>query len=137
MARKTLMFALASAAIFAAPAPAATPAPAQYDVRLIVRDGDAAPTTPRLLVDAGRPATFVVANQSYSMRVTATPDTGGRVLLDSMISSWTPDGLHNDASTITVDANGELSTILFPHTDPGTGATRQMRVDVSVRPASD
>jgi hypothetical protein len=137
MARTNILFALASAAILAAPASALTPAPAQYDVRLIVRDGDAAPTTPRLLVDAGRPATFVVANQSYSMRVTATPDARGRVSLDSLVSSWTPQGLHNDSSTVTIDADGEPRTILFPHTDPGTGATRQMRIEVSVRPAGD
>lgn len=137
MARTIILLALVPATILAAPAFAATPAPARYDVQLIVRDGEAAPTRPRLLVDAGRPATFVVANQSYSMRVTAIPDAGGRVSLDSLISSWTPQGLHNDASTITVDANGESSTILFPHTDPGTGVTRQMRIEVSVRPAGD
>jgi hypothetical protein len=137
MARKTILFALASAASLAAPASAVTPAPARYDVQLIVRDGEAAPTTPRLLVDAGRPATFVVANQSYSMRVTATPGAGGRVSLDSLISSWTPQGLHNDSSTVTLDADGEPRTILFPHTDPGTGAMRQMRIEVSVRPAAD
>ena len=119
----------------AAPALAATPAaPAQYDVRLIMRDGDAAPTRPRLLVNAGRPATFMFANQSYSMRLVATPAADGRVSLASEISTWTAEGMHHDGSTVTIDANGAPSTILFPHTDPGTGAVRRMQVEVSVRP---
>ena len=125
----------AIAALAAAPALAATPAaPAQYDVQLIVRDGDAAPTRPRLLVDSGHPATFMFANQSYSMRLVATPAADGRVSLASEISTWAADGMHHDGSTVTIDADGAPSTILFPHTDPGTGAVRRMRVEVSVRP---
>jgi len=138
MARKTLL-ALASLAAVAAPLAAATPAPApaQYDVRLVVRDGDAPPSTPRLLVNAGRPARFVVANERYNLSVTATPDHAGRVSVDSHISTWSPGGLHTDASTVTIDAHGAPSTILSPHAEPGTGAPTRMRIEVSARPVGD
>ena len=115
----------------------AAPAPAHYDVRLVVRDGDAAPTTPRLLVEAGRDATFMIANQRYAMRLVARPDAAGRVSLASDISTWNPDGLHHDASTITIAADGSSSTLLVPHADPGTGEARRLRIDVSVRPVAD
>ncbi len=134
----TKLLALATAAgLAAAPLGAATPAaaaPTHYDVQLVMRDGDAAPTRPRLTVEAGRAATFMVANPRYSMRMVATPEAGGRVSLASEIASWTPEGLHVDASTVTLDADGAPSTIVFPHADPATGVTRRMRVDVSVRP---
>jgi hypothetical protein len=133
MTRTGLSALAAIAALSAAPARAA---PAQYDVRLIVRDGDAAPTTPRLIVNSGEPATFEIARPSYSMRLVATPAADGRISLASDISTWAPYGIHRDASTVTLDANGAPSTILFPHTDPGTGVVRQMRVEVSVRPVS-
>jgi len=131
MTRTGLSAMTAIAALAAAPALAA---PAQYDIQLIMRDGDAAPTTPRLIVDSGHPATFMFANESYSMRLVATPAADGRVSLASDISTWSADGMHHDASTVTLDANGAPNTILFPHTDPGTGAVRRMRVEVSVRP---
>lgn len=138
---RTGPMALAAIASFAAqPLGAATPAAAtaaQYDVQLVVRDGDAAPTNPRLLVRAGEPATFMITNKSYSLSVTATPDEAGRVSLASQVSTWSPDGLHTDGSTVTLDANGETSTILSPHAEPGTGAVTGMRIDVTVRPVTD
>jgi len=117
--------------------PAAAQTPAHYDVRLIVHDGDAAPTTPRLLVDAGSAATFMIANQHYAMRLVATPAAGGRVSLASDVSTWNPDGLHHDASTITIAADGTPSTLIAPHADPGTGEARRLRIEVSVRPTAD
>jgi hypothetical protein len=135
--RRLHLIALAGIASFAAqPLGAATPA-AEYDVQLLVRDGDAAPTRPRLLVRAGSPATFMIANERYSMRLVATPDAAGRVDLASQVSTWNPDGLHNDASTINIAADGAPSTLLMPHTDPGTGQARQLRVEVSIRPVTD
>jgi hypothetical protein len=133
---RTLTIAFASIAVFAVPAWAATPAH-DYDVRLVVRDGDKPPTSPRLMVRAGGAATFMIANERYSMRLVATPDASGRVNLASNISTWHRDGLHNDASTINVAADGQPSTILMPHIDPGTGEARQLRVEVSIRPATD
>lgn len=128
---------LAAALLAAVAAPAAAVTPAQYDVRLVVRDGDAAPSTPRLIVDAGRPARFVVANESYNLSVAATPDQSGRVSIDFHISTRSPGGRHTDASTVTIDANGAVSTILSPHADPGTGAATRMRIEVSARPVTD
>jgi hypothetical protein len=127
--------ALAILGLVATPLAAATPV--QYDVRLVVHDGDAAPTTPRLVVEAGSAATFMIANQRYAMRLVATPDTAGRVSLASEISTWNPDGLHNDAATINIAADGTPSTLLAPHTDPGTGEARRLRIEVSVRPVAD
>lgn len=138
MARACVL-ALASFAALAAPAAlaGAPAAPQDYDVRLVVRDGDKAPTRPRLLVRAGHAATFMIANERYSMRLVATPDAAGRVNLASNISTWHADGLHNDASTINIAADGAPSTLLMPHTDPGTGEPRQLGVEVSVRPSAD
>lgn len=134
MARPTFLFALASAASLAAPAAALMPAAARYDVQLIVRDGDAAPTRPRLLVEAGHPATFQIANQRYNLRVTATPDADNKVAVSSHITTWLRDGLYNDASTLSLEADGAMNTVLAPHTDPETGAVSGMRIEVSVRP---
>jgi hypothetical protein len=134
------LIALAGIASFAGqPLGAASPATAdraaEYDVRLLVHDGGAAPSAPRLLVRAGHPATFMIANGRYSLQVTATPGAGNRVAVASHITTWLPDGLHNDTSTVSLAADGAMNTILSPHTDPGSGAVRGMRIEVSVQPA--
>jgi hypothetical protein len=133
------LFALAAAGTFAATAlPAATPATigaAQYDVAVRMQDGDQPATNPRLLTRAGEPATFVIANDSYSLRMTATPDADGHVVLASQVSSWTPHGLASDVQSLRLEANGEAGMLSFPHTDPATGAVRRIRLDVTVRPA--
>ena len=138
MSRRYLRM-LAAAGAFAATAlPAATPAaPAatRYDVSVRMQDGDAPATNPRLLTEAGRTATFEVANDSYSLRMTATPDAGGHVALASSLSSWTPHGLANDARNLRMEADGEAGTLSFSHTDPATGAVRPLRLEIRVRPA--
>jgi hypothetical protein len=138
MARKNLL-ALTAAGAFAATAlPAATPvAPgaAEYDVSVRMQDGDKPATNPRLLTRAGHAATFMIANESYSLRMTATPDAEGHVAVTYQVSSWTPHGLTSDGRDLRLEANGEPSMLSFPHTDPATGAMSQIRLDVSVRPA--
>src|SRR5690348_3739846 len=112
------VLALAAAGIVVATAlPAATPA-TQYDVSIRMQDGDQPATNPRLLTDAGRPATFVIANQGYSLRMTVTPDAEGHVSLASQISSWTPHGLANDARSLRLEADGEPGILSFARTDP-------------------
>jgi hypothetical protein len=134
MAGKILLTVAAFAAIAASATQAATGA-ANYDVSVRMQDGDKPATNPRLLTRAGEPATFVIANDSYSLRMTATTDAEGHVTLASQVSSWSPHGLANDAHNLRLEADGEAGMLSFPHTDPATGAVSQLRLDVSVRPA--
>jgi hypothetical protein len=138
--KMTLKYLLAPAIAFAATAlPAATPvaaSAAHYDVSVRMQDGDLPATNPRLVTRAGQAATFEIANESYSLRMTATPDADGHVTLASSVSSWTAHGLTNDAQTVRLEADGEARILSFPHTDPATGATSRIRLDVRVRPAS-
>jgi hypothetical protein len=137
MPRKYL-FALAAGAFAATTLPAATPArraTAQYDVQVRMQDGDQPATNPRLLTNAGAPATFVIANDSYSLSMTVTTDTDGHVSLASQFSSWTPHGLANDAQALRLEADGEGGMLSFARTDPATGAERHIRLDVRVRRA--
>ena len=138
MTRRTLLVLAGAGALAGTALPAATPASgtaAHFDVSVRMQDGAAAATNPRLLTSAGQPATFEIANERYSLRMTATPDAAGHVTLASQLSSWTPHGLANDAQTLRMEANGEMGTLSFPHTDPATGAVSVIRLDVRVRPA--
>lgn len=131
-----LMFVLAAAAA-ALPATAATAAPGEYLVEIVARDGDAPPTTPRLTVAGGATATYMVANDSYSLRITTVAETADRVALRSEISTWTPDGLRNDGGVATMRADGEPARVAFERVDPATGERRAVSVEVSVRPLRD
>jgi hypothetical protein len=135
MTYKHLLAPAAIAAIITTAAPAATPA-AHYAISVRMQDGDRPATNPRLLVQADEPASFVIANDSYSLRMVATPDAEGHVTLASEVSSWTPHGLANDAQTIRLEAGGEARSLSFAHTDPTSGTVSRIRLDVSVRPVS-
>jgi hypothetical protein len=120
---------------FAAGAAQAASAPAQYDVTMRLQDGDGPVTNPRLLVRAGEPATFMVGNASYSLRVMATPQDDGTVRIASEVAVWTPQGLRPDASQRTVRAGGESAALAFTHFDPKTGRPSDLRLSVAVRQA--
>src|SRR4051794_31217946 len=119
---RTYLLALTAAAACAATASmaAAATGAAQYDVSVRMQDGDRPATNPRLVTSAGQAATFEIANDSYSLRMTATPDAEGHVTLASSLSSWTPRGLTNDAQTVRLAADGEARMLSFPHVDPAT-----------------
>ena len=130
-----LILAAALSSAVATPTIPATAEPGrEYHVRVVARDGDAPPTTPSLRVRAGHPATFMVANDSYMIRLIATPAADDRVSLASEYSVWTREGLRYNHATVDLLANGETSTVAFPRTDPTTGEVRQMRFEVSVQP---
>jgi len=141
MKRTILTLAALTALAAAAPAasatdaatPAAVPAP-QFQFRLTMRDGDAAPTHPTLTALAGETATVMIANDSYSMRITATSDAQGKVALVSQIAAWTPRGIENYADNVELVANGEPGMVAFRRTDPATGASSDVRIEISVRP---
>ena len=126
--------AIAGAAL--APVAAAAPAARDYQVSMRMRTGDAAPVTPRLTARTGAPATFVIANDSYNLRLTATPDANDNVVIASLVSSWTAGGLVNRDQQMSIRANGEPATMLFDVTDPATGATSPVRIEVSVQPVT-
>jgi hypothetical protein len=126
--------ALAGAAL--APVAAAAPAEQVYQVSMRMRTGDAAPVTPALTARQGEPATFAIANDSYNLRLTATADANDNVAIASLVSSWTTRGLVNRDQQLSIRANGEPATLLFDVTDPATGATSPVRIEVSVRPVT-
>lgn len=126
--------AIAGAAL--APVAAAAPTARDYQVSMRMRTGDAAPVTPSLRARTGGTATFAIANDSYNLRLTATPDDNDNVAIASLVSSWTARGLINQDQQFRVRANGEPATFTFEVTDPATGATSPVRIEVSVQPAT-
>ena len=118
-------------------APVAVAAPTgDYQVSMRMQTGDAAPVTPVLTARQGAPATFEIANDRYHLRLTAIADTNDQVAIASTVSSWTAQGLVNRVEQLGVRANGEPATMLFDVTDPATGATSPVRVEVRVRPVT-
>jgi len=137
MARISSIALAAAAGIAAIPLAAATPAAGNYDVMVIVYEGGTQVAAPRLIVRGGETATFLQADERFSVRLSATPGADNHVAIASLISSWSPQGLTNHSATIDLLANGEPGTLAFPSTDPATGAVRQMRIDFRVRPVAD
>jgi hypothetical protein len=113
---------------------AAVPGGAQYDLRFTMRVGDAAPTHPRLRVLEGETATVMIANEGYSLHLTAVPDISRNVAVAAHVSTWTPQGLANQDGHASVAANGESGTLTFRGTDPATGSGRDISITFSARP---
>ena len=128
------MMALSVAAM--APAAAEMRA-ATYLVEAEVRDGEAVPTQPRLLVEAGQPATIQIANERFALRLTATPDAAANVAIASLVTSWAPFGLVHQDRQAQVRADGTPILLSFMRTDAATGETHPLEVRLQVRPASD
>jgi hypothetical protein len=136
MSRITLLGLAAIAASALAPVATAAPAAQEYQVSMRMTTGAAAPVTPTLRARAGAPATFAIANDSYNMRLTATPGADNDVAIASLISTWTTGGLVNHDQQLSIHANGEPATLMFSVTDPATGATRPVRIEVRVQPVT-
>ena len=132
MMKFLVMMTLSAAAV--APAAAETRS-ATYLVEAEVSDGDTAPTRPRLLVEAGRPATIEIANERFSLRLTATPDETANVAIASLVTSWAPSGLVHQDRQARVRADGTPVQLSFMRTDAATGETRPLEVRLQVRPA--
>ena len=86
---------------------------------------------------AGEPATVMLGNDSYTLRIVTTTDAERRVDVDAEVSFWTPTGLRYTRDEVGLTANGETGTFAFPATDPATGETRDVRIEFSVVPAGD
>ena len=126
------MIALSAAAV--APATAEMRS-ATYLVEAEVRDGGEAPTRPRLLVEAGEPATIQIANQRFALRLTATPDAAANVAIASLMTSWAPFGLVHQDRHAQVRADGTPVLLSFMRTDAATGETHPLEIRLQVRPA--
>ena len=137
MSRITLLGLAAIAASALAPVAAAAPAAQDYQVSMRMTAGAGAPATPSLRTRAGEPATFAIANDSYNLRLTATTDANENVAIASLVSSWTARGLVNRDQQLSIRANGEPATLMFDVTDPATGATSPVRIEVRVQPVTD
>lgn len=137
---RSFLIALAVAASSAAvPAVAAAAADAPlYSVRFrlhgIATHDDSQPS---LTARAGEPATVMIGNDSYTLRIVTTTDAERRVDVDAEVSFWTPAGLRYVQNQVALTANGETGQFAFPATDPSTGETRDVRVELSVVPIGD
>ena len=136
MSRIIMLGAAALAGAALAPVAAAAPAVRDYEVSMRMTVGTAAPVTPALRARSGEPATFAIANDRYNLRLTATPDGNDNVAIASLVTSWTTRGLINQGRDLSIRANGEPATFRFDVTDPATGATSPVRVEVSVQPGA-
>ena len=139
MIRSFLVALAVAASSLAVPAAAAASADAPlYSVRfrlhgIATHDG----SQPSLLARAGEPATVMLGNDSYTLRIITTTDAERRVDVDAEVSYWTPAGLRYTRDEVALTANGETGTFDFPATDPATGETRDVRIEFSVVPAGD
>ena len=132
-----LVSAIALAATTAAiPAAAESPDAPIYSLRFRVQGIETPGGQPRLTARAGEPATVMIGNDSYTLRIVATPDAG-RVAVASQVSYWTPQGLRYDEARADLAADGESGSFAFPATDPRTGATRDVRIEFSAVPIAD
>ena len=113
---------------------ASVPAGTQYDIQFAMQAGSEAPTYPRLRVLEGETATVMIANEGYSLHLTAQPDANRNVAVNAHMSTWTPQGLSNQDGNASIAANGERGTLTFRGTDPATGAGREISVTFSARP---
>lgn len=137
---RTVLIALAAAgASLAAPSVAADTAESPvYSVRfrlhgIETRSG----ADPNLVARAGEPATMMIGNESYTLRIVTTTDADRRVDVDAEASVWTPQGLRYTRSDVALAADGETGSFAFPATDPATGETRDIRIEFSVVPLGD
>ena len=125
--------ALAAAAI--GPASAETSRPQRFQLVAEVTDGSAAPLQPRLLIQAGEPATIQIANERYSFRLTATPDAAANVAIASLVTTWSPAGLVHQDRNAQVRADGTPVRLTFDRIDAPDGSHRQFQIALSVTPA--
>ena len=109
--------------------------PQRFQLMAEVTDGTAAPLHPRLLIQAGEPATIQIANERYAFRLTATPDAASNVAVASLVTSWTPSGLVHQDRQAQVRADGTPVHLVFDRVEPGNGAHRRIDVDLRVVPA--
>ena len=89
------------AAIGAASASAEPPQPHRYDVQVRLIEGGKLIASPRLIVEAGKLATFVSddGEKGWSLNVRATPDAFGTVALASDLETWFGQGSRRWATT--------------------------------------
>lgn len=127
--------AIALTACLAAPAAAQPPAP-RYQVEAEIRDGGATPVRPRLVIKAGEPATIAIANQNYSLHLVATPNADAKVGIASQVTTWERTGLIHQGGNQEVSADGTPLQLRFRRTDPASGETRELAIDLRVTPVT-
>lgn len=113
-----------------------TAAPMRFELQAEIRDGGAVTSRPRLIAVAGEPATILIANEKYSLRVTATAQASAEVSVDSLVTSWSRAGLvHQDKHT-QLRADGMPAALHFTRIDPATGEARQLVIDIEAAPVA-
>lgn len=134
---RTIVTSIALLAATASAPVAAETLPGRYHVQVTMRVGDAAPVNPNLVAEAGKPATFMIANDRYRIHMTATPGTDGKVALSSEFNAWTPAGLRHFERAAQMEVGGQPVRVAFPSGDPATGATSEVQIEVRVVPATN
>jgi hypothetical protein len=133
--RKPAALALLAAALLpAAAVEAGAPAPARFMVEARISHGSDAPAQPRLIVEAGNPATIQIANRDYALRLTATPGAADDVAVTSRVTMWTPTGLVHQDRHAELRAGGAPLRIGFRRAGGDGAAAAPIEIDLRVTP---
>ena len=116
---------------------AAASAPREYRVDVVMREDGKTVGSPSLTAQAGAPATVMIGNASYLLKLVATTGTDARVALRSETALWTPEGLAHDGADHALAADGAPASFAFTRTDPATRKESRIDVEVRVHPLSD
>lgn len=134
--RMTIL-AMAGALALTSGSSAAASAAREYKVEVVMREDGKPIGTPTLTAAAGQPATVMIGNASYLLKLVATADSDARVALRSETALWTPKGLTHDGASHALAADGAPASFAFTRTDPATGKESRVDVEVRVRPLAD
>ena len=118
----------------AAEATATVASAREYRVEVVMREGDRTIGRPTLTVLAGEPATVIIGNESYLLKLVATAGDDARVALRSETALWTARGLAHDGASHDIAADGAPASFAFTRTDPKSGEESRVDVEVRVRP---
>jgi hypothetical protein len=120
------------AAIGAVSASAASPQPQRYDVQVRIIEGGQLLASPRLIVEAGKLATFVSddGKKGWSLKVIATPgEASGTVSLASDLEVWSlPESRRRTTTTVRVEQGRPAAFELSPQ-DPLPSMRVELEVD--------
>ena len=118
---RMIISAIAGALALSSASSAAPSAAREYKVEVVMREGGMTIGTPTLIAAAGQPATVMIGNASYLLKLVATAESDARVALRSETALWTPRGLAHDGGSHALAADGAPTSFAFTRTDPASG----------------
>jgi hypothetical protein len=120
------------AAICAASASSAAPQPQRYAVQVRLIEGGALIASPRLVVEAGKLATFLSddGKKGWSLKITATPGgAGGTVSLASDLEVWSLPGSRRHTTTTVLVKEGDPAAFELSPRESLPSMRVELRVD--------